>query len=204
MSSEQPAVAGRRRVLVVEDDTLVGLGVRNALERLGHEVVGQASTSDEALALYDAAKPDFVLVDIRLENSTVDGIALAETLLARRRCPMMVISAYSDKGLIERATDAGVYGYLIKPISAESLAAQMEVAHRRFAEHEQLALLNQQLSQTLENRKLIEKAKGIFMKRLNLDEAEAHRKLQQESQKRRITLVDLAKKIIESADLLGG
>jgi len=160
MSSEQPAAAGRRRVLVVEDDTLVGLGVRNALERLGHDVVGHVSTADEAFALYESAKPDLVLMDIRLENSTVDGLDLAEKLLARRRVPMIVISAYSDKALIERATDVGVYGYLIKPISAESLAAQMEVAHRRFAEHEQLSLLNQQLSQTLENRKLIEKAKA--------------------------------------------
>src|SRR4051794_30850734 len=138
MSSEQPAAAGRRRVLIIEDDTLVGLGVRNALERLGHEVIGQVSTTDDALALFESSKPDFVLVDVRLENSAVDGIALAEKLLARRRVPMIVISAYSERGLIERATDVGVYGYLIKPISAQSLAAQMEGAHRRVGRPRQL------------------------------------------------------------------
>ena len=198
--------AERRRVLIVEDDTLVGIGLKKQLERLGHEVVGHASSAAEAMALYLGTKPDMVLMDIRLDNTDgiTDGIDLAGQLLARRRCPMIIISAFSDRGLIERASGAGVFGYLIKPISGEGLAAQMEVAARRFAEQEQLMLQNQQLLQTLENRKIVEKAKGIFMKRLSLDEAEAHRRLQQESQKRRMSLVDLAKKIIESEELLGG
>lgn len=211
MSSTPPA-APRRRVLIVEDDTLVGLGLRNLLERLGHDVVGHASTPEDAMTTYESTKPDLVLMDIRLDNPAADGpdghgpdgIELAGRLLAKRRCPMIIISAYSERGLIDRATEAGVFGYLIKPVSGESLAAQMEVAVGRFAEHERLRLLNEQLSQTLENRKIIEKAKGIFMEKFDLGEADAHRRLQLESQKRRITLVDLAKKIIESAELLGG
>ena len=121
-----------------------------------------------------------------------------------RRVPMIIVSAFSDKSKIERAGVAGVFGYLIKPVSGESLAAQIEVAVRRFDEQERLVRENQELAQTLENRKLVEKAKGIFMKRLNLDEPEAHRRLQQESQKRRISIAELAKKIIESEQLLGG
>jgi response regulator NasT len=117
---------------------------------------------------------------------------------------MVIVSAFSDKELIERAGSVGVFGYLIKPVSGESLAAQIEVAVRRFNAQEDLMRQNEQLTQTLENRKTVERAKGIFMKRLSLDENEAHRRLQLESQKRRISLVELAKKIIESEDLLGG
>jgi AmiR/NasT family two-component response regulator len=192
----------RRRVMIVEDDTLVGIGLKAQLDRLGHDVVGQASTAPEAMTMFRDRQPDIVLMDIRLDGT--DGIDLAGQLLAIRRVPMIIVSAFSDKGKIDRASDVGVFGYLIKPVSGESLAAQIEVAARRFAEHEQLVREKEQLAQSLENRKLVEKAKGIFMKRLSLDEPEAHRRLQQESQKRRISIVELAKKIIESEQLLGG
>jgi response regulator NasT len=202
MTATNPAPGVKRRVLIVEDDTLVGMGLRAQLEKLGHEVVGQASTAVEAQTLYRDKTPDIVLVDIRLNG--VDGIDLAGQLLKERRSPMIVISAFSDKELIERASLAGVFGYLIKPVSIEGLAAQIEVALRRFEEHEKVLAEKEALAQTLETRKLVERAKGIFMKRLKLDEPEAHKRLQQESQKRRMSLTDLAKKIIESEELLGG
>jgi response regulator NasT len=117
---------------------------------------------------------------------------------------MIVISAYSDAELIRRAGEAGVFGYLIKPVEQGQLAAQLEVAVQRFREGERLRAEKDQLITSLETRKLVERAKGIFMRRLQLDEPEAHKRLQQESQKRRISLADLAKKIIESEELLGG
>ncbi|MDB5172917.1 MAG: response regulator receiver and domain protein [Phycisphaerales bacterium] len=200
MTTPNPGV--KRRVLIVEDDTLVGMGLRAQLEKLGHEVVGQASTADEAKSLYRDKRPDIVLLDIRLNG--VDGIDLAGELLKERRSPMIIVSAFSDKELIERAGLAGVFGYLIKPVSTEGLAAQLEVALRRFEEHEKVIREKEALAQTLETRKLVERAKGVFMKRLKLDEAEAHKRLQQESQKRRMSLADMAKKIIESEELLGG
>ncbi|MDB5289253.1 MAG: response regulator receiver and domain protein [Phycisphaerales bacterium] len=202
MTATNPAPGVKRRVLIVEDDTLVGMGLRAQLEKLGHEVVGQASTAVEAQTLYRDKAPDIVLLDIRLNG--VDGIDLAGQLLKERRLPMIVVSAFSDKELIERASLAGVFGYLIKPVSIEGLAAQIEVAIRRFEEHEKVLAEKEALAQTLETRKLVERAKGIFMKRLKLDEPEAHKRLQQESQKRRMSLTDLAKKIIESEELLGG
>jgi AmiR/NasT family two-component response regulator len=128
------ASAVKRRVLIVEDDLLVGMGLKAQLERLGHSVVGQASRGPEALALYREQKPDVVLLDIRLDDA--DGIEVAGELLKERRAPMIIISAYSDKELIDRASAAGVFGYLIKPANAEALQAQMEVAVRRFEEHE--------------------------------------------------------------------
>lgn len=196
------SAASSRKVLIVEDDTLVGLGIKANLEKLGHEVIGQVSNSEEAVELFESHRPDLVLLDIKLNGT--DGIEVASRLLEIRRCPLIVVSAYSDADLVRRAGEAGVFGYLIKPVSVEGLQAQIEVAVRRFQEQQQLIEEKQELAQTLENRKLIERAKGIFMRRLNLDENEAHRRLQSESQRRRIPLPDLARKIIESEDLLGG
>jgi AmiR/NasT family two-component response regulator len=200
MESANPKGSAGRRVLIVEDDTFVGLGLRSQLEKSGHQVVAQVATAAAALETYRSESPDIVLLDIRLGAD--DGIELASQLLRLRRCPMIILSAFSDRELIERASAVGVFGYLIKPVSAELLEAQIEIASRRFYEHEKLTLEKEALAQTLETRKLVERAKGIFMKRLQLDEAEAHKKLQQESQKRRMGLPELCKKVIESEELL--
>jgi response regulator NasT len=189
------------RVLIVEDDTMVGAALRGQLESLGHAVIGQAADASQALQIFRDQKPDLVLLDIRLDGS--DGIQVATQLLAERRCPMIVVTAFSDRELIQRASAAGVYGYLIKPVSTESLAAQIEVAVRRFNEQTKLLQENEALAQTLETRKVVERAKGILMLRKGMTEPDAHRYLQQESQKRRISMGELAKKIIESEELLG-
>lgn len=193
--------AGELRVLIVEDDTLVGMGLKTQLQKLGHSVVAHAATEAEAKDLFRSMKPELVLLDIRLNGG--DGIDLAIELQKERRCAMIVISAYSDTDLIERAGNAGVFGYLIKPVSDKSLEAQIEIAVKRFAEAEQLRSENEKLLANLETRKLMDRAKGILMKRANLTEEEAHRRLQQESQKRRINLLDLCRKVIESDQLLG-
>jgi response regulator NasT len=190
------------RCLVVEDDTYLVMGLRAELERLGHQVVGDASTGPDALRLFEQLNPDLVLMDIRLDGA--DGIELSTRLLAHRACPIIILSAYSDKELVDRAAAAGVFGYLIKPVSAEGLAAQIEVVMERFRDRMQLVAENMALTQTLETRKLMEKAKGIIMRRLNMSEPDAHKRLQQESQKRRQSLSDVARKIIESEEMLGG
>jgi len=192
----------RLKILIVEDETLVGMGLQDQLTRLGHTVVAQAASATEALEQFRLRQPDVVLVDVRLNGG--DGIELAQECQRIRRVPMIVISAYSDPELIQRAGEAGVFGYLVKPVEQGQLAAQLAVAVRRFRESEQLRLEKEQLAANLETRKLVERAKGIFMRRLHLDEPEAHKRLQQESQKRRISLADLARKIIESEELLGG
>jgi two-component system, response regulator PdtaR len=197
-AAEQPSVP-KLRALIVEDDTLVGMGLRSQLEKLGHKVIAQAADAEEATRFFREGKPDLVLMDIRLDQT--DGIELAGQLLAERRVPMVIVSAYSDHELIERAAATGVFGYLVKPVSAESLAAQIGVVLSRFAEHEKLVEENQGLQQTLETRKLVERAKGILMKRLTLAEPDAHKRLQQESQKRRISIAEIAKRIIESEEL---
>lgn len=193
---------GMLRVLIVEDETLVGLGLKNSLVKLGHQVVGQAGTTAQAKDLFRTEKPDLVLMDVRLDDT--DGIELAKQLLAERRCPMVVISAYSDRDFVERASAAGVYGYLIKPVSEPGLAAQIEVAVRRFEELELLRAEKDKAVQDLETRKLMDRAKAILMKRAGLSEDEAHRRLQQESQKRRMGLAELCRRIIDSDEVMGG
>jgi response regulator NasT len=199
---EPPQISKALRVMIVEDETIVGMGLRSQLTKLGHEVTGHAATVAEARSMYRSTQPDLVFMDIRLGDA--DGLDLAKELLKERRCPMIVLSAYSDQELIRRAGEAGVFGYLIEGGSPEALSAQIQVAVQRFADQEILRLEKEHLAQTLETRKLVERAKGIFMKRLGLDEPEAHKRLQSESQKRRVSLAELCKKIIESEEILGG
>lgn len=190
------------RVLIVEDETLVSEGLRQNLEKLGHIVLAEAANATDAEALFRLKQPDIVMMDIRLGKE--DGIDLAAKLLALRPCPVIILSAFSDKDLIDRAISAGVFGYLVKPVTLPALEAQIQLTVARFREHLVLVAEKQALAQSLENRKLIERAKGIMMQRMNLSEADAHRKLQLESQNRRISAVELAKRIIDSEELLGG
>ena len=201
-TQQQPTTAPRSlRVLIVEDESLVGMALRQMLDRMGHTVLGQAANAVEAAELYRRHNPDLVLMDIRLAGS--DGLEVARTLLEERPCPMVVVSAYSDKELIVRAAAVGVFGYLVKPANERELEAQIEVALQRFADQQVATLEIVRLQRDLETRKLLDRAKGILMKRAKLSEDEAHRRLLQESQKRRIPLPQLCKTIIESDQVMG-
>lgn len=192
---------GTRNVLIVEDNSFIALGLRGDVEQLGHRVVGMAADADEARQLFRERGPDLVLMDIRLGKD--DGIELTRELYSERAVPVVIVSAFSDAELVARAAEVGVFGYLVKPVAPDSLRVQIAVAVRRFDESQALQRENAQLMQRLETRKLIEKAKGILMKRLNLDEETAHRRLQLESQKRRINITETAKRVIESEKVLG-
>ena len=192
---------GVRNVLIVEDNSFIALGLRGDLEQLGHRVIGMAADAEEARQLFRERAPDLVLMDIRLGKD--DGIELTRQLYAERACPVVIVSAFSDAELVARASEVGVFGYLVKPVAPDSLRVQIAVAVRRFEESQALVREHAQLLQKLETRKLIEKAKGILMKRLNLDEETAHRRLQLESQKRRINIAETAKRVIDSEKVLG-
>src|SRR5690349_4318816 len=125
-----PSSVGKLNVLIVEDETLVGMGLKNDLERLGHSVIAQAANPDEARREYQNRQGGLVCMGIRLGSG--DGIELAAELLKVRRCRMIILSAYGGQKLIERAGVAGVFGYLSKPVSTGRLKAQIEVAVRRF------------------------------------------------------------------------
>jgi len=200
--SRTTELAASTRVLVVHRSAAERSSLPDQLTKLGHTLVGEASSMQQALDLYLQHQPRVLVIDANVGDE--DALDLAAKLTAIRRCAVLVASAQSDAATVERAAQAGVFAFLVAPVSDESLSAALTVSLHRFADHDRLLRENHQLSQTLENRKLIERAKGIYMKHLGLGEPEAHRKLQQESQKRRMALVDLARKIIESEELLGG
>jgi two-component system, response regulator PdtaR len=189
------------RVMIVEDESLVGMMLQHQLEQLGHRVVGQAADRNEAVVLFRHSRPDLVLMDIRIAGD-VDGLDVAKALLEERNCAMIVISAFSDQELIDRAAAAGVFGYLIKPVNERMLEAQIEVAMKRFRDLESLSGEVGKLQKDLETRKLLDRAKAILIKRAGLTEDEAHRRMLQESQKRRIPLGQLCQTIIESETLM--
>jgi two-component system, response regulator PdtaR len=202
LSLDDTIIVPSYRCLIVEDDSLVALGLQSQLEQIGHLVVGTAAQASDAEELFTRMRPDLVLTDIRLHGDA-DGLELAQRLLKIRACPIIITSAYCSTDLVERAKNAGVFGYLIKPISEESLRAQIEVSVARFREHMILLAEKETLATTLETRKLLDRAKGVYMKHLKISEPEAHKRLQQESQKRRMNLSELARKVIESEEFLG-
>jgi len=200
--SEQPSITQTTplRCLIVEDETLVAMGLHAHLQRLGHVVVAQASNASEAETLYRQQEPDLVLMDIRLNKD--DGIAVATRLLQQRPCPIIIISAFDDQALVKRASDAGVFGYLTKPITPRVLAPQIQVAVQRFNDHRALTAQKEALETTLAQRKTIEKAKGLIMQSMHISEAEAHKYLQHESQRRRQNIHDVARLFVETPALL--
>jgi response regulator NasT len=185
----------------VDDDLTAGKEIGEHLQSIGVVILGQATTAAQALEMFRQGRPDIILIEASIGGE--DGVGLVKQMRSERRAAFLMVTAQSNPDLISRASAAGVFGYVFKPVNRENLAAQIEIALNRCRDEDRLIKENQTLLQSLETRKLVERAKGILMKRLNLDEPAAHRKLQQESQKNRIGLADLAKKIIESEKLMG-
>jgi len=189
------------RVLVAEDDPVIALGLAERLRMLGHEPIGPAGDGEEAIALAKENLPDLYLFDI--EMPTVDGLAAAARLADDGlRRPVVVITGVEDPGLVERAIATGVSAYLTKPIDDRELAAAIELARLRQAEFEALEAEVEKAQQALEDRKRVERAKGLLMTALNVSEQEAFRRLQITARERNLRLVEVAQRIVEHESLL--
>ena len=189
------------RVLVAEDDPVIALGLAERLRMLGHEPIGPAGDGEEAVALAKKNLPDLYLFDI--EMPTVDGLAAAARLADDGlRRPVVVITGVEDPGLVERAIATGVSAYLTKPIDDRELAAAIELARLRQAEFEALEAQVEKAQQALEDRKLVERAKGLLMTALRVSEQEAFRRLQITARERNLRLVEVAQRIVEHESLL--
>jgi AmiR/NasT family two-component response regulator len=168
------------RVLVAEDETLIRLDLCALLEAAGHEVCAQAKDGTEAVALARALQPDLALLDVRMPR--LDGIDAARSILDERPIPVVIVSAYTERALVDRAVESGVFGYLAKPFRGEDLVPALATAVARF---EELAAVREQvenLSEALAARKAIERAKGLLMERERLTEMEAFARLRSASQ----------------------
>jgi len=189
------------QILVCEDEGLTTLRLRRSLEALGHHVVAEAADGEAAVALAGEHHPDVILMDIRMPK--MDGVQATRAIMSARPTAIVIVSAFSDRELIDAAVDAGASNYLVKPVSDEQLGPAIALAHRRFQQFQELGREVDGLRHALEARKLVERAKGILMDRLTLSEADAFRRLQSASRDRRQPLVDTARQVIDAASLLG-
>jgi AmiR/NasT family two-component response regulator len=179
------------RVLIAEDDPVIAMGLAKRLRSLGHEPIGPAGDGEQAIAMAQASLPDLYLFDI--EMPAVDGLAAAAQLAEEGlRRPVVVVTGVDDPGLIERSIASGVGAYLTKPIDARELEAAIQLAAARHAEF-----------QALEDRKLVERAKGLLMSALQLSEQDAFRRLQITARERNLRLAEVAQRIVEQQSLLG-
>jgi AmiR/NasT family two-component response regulator len=189
------------RVLVAEDDPVIALGLAERLRTLGHEAIGPVNDGDKAIAAAEQTLPDLYLFDIEMPN--LDGLAAAAHLAdAGLRRPVVVITGVDDPSLVERSIASGVSAYLTKPIDARELEAAIALAYRRHAEFEALEAEVGKAQQALEDRKLVERAKGLLMSALHLSEQDAFRRLQKTARERNLRLAEVARRIVEHQSLL--
>jgi AmiR/NasT family two-component response regulator len=189
------------RVLVAEDDPVIALGLAERLRSLGHEPIGPASDGEQAIEMARAGLPDLYLFDIEMPG--VDGLEAAARLAGDGlRRPVVVVTGIDDPGLIERSIASGVSAYLTKPIDSRELDAAIQLAAARHAEFEALEAEVDRAQQALEDRKLVERAKGLLMSALDLSEQDAFRRLQLTARERNLRLAEVAARIVEQQSLL--
>lgn len=182
------------RILVADDEDAVRSALVAMSESLGHRVVAQARNGREAADQADRTSPDLALLDIRMPD--MDGLQAARIIGERHAIPVLIVTAHADKSLIEEATRAGAYNYLLKPVTLQSLAAAISTAHARFADLQLLKDEVGDLKAALEARKLVERAKGVLMRNMGVDEQEAYRWLKRASSHHNQKLVDVARRIV--------
>jgi len=207
MASQQgqrPTQSSRVRVLIADDESLIRMDLREMLTNLGYLVVGEAPDAQTAVNMARKIHPDVVIMDIKFENNDFDGIEAARILMEERVSPVLLLSAYSQKELIQRAREAGVMGYLVKPFREEDLPPAIEVALGNFQEWLRLEQDAKNFKEALETRKLVERAKGILMDRQGLTEAEAFRRIQKMSMDNRRPMKEVAEAIILAYQVSAG
>jgi AmiR/NasT family two-component response regulator len=184
----------RTRVIIADDESLIRMDLREMLTNLGYLVVGEAGDGRSALSQARELRPDIVVMDIKMPD--MDGIEAAKILTEERVAPVLLLSAYSQTDLVQRAQKAGVAGYLVKPLRESDLAPAIEVALARFSEFRAMEREVSSLQEALETRKAVERAKGILMDTQGLSETEAFRRIQKMSMNNRKSMRTVADAII--------
>jgi response regulator NasT len=195
-TSEQSHVPPQTtRVVIAEDEALIRLDLKEMLEEEGYAVVGEAGDGETAVKLAEEHRPDLVILDVKMP--VLDGISAAERIAKERLAPVLMLTAFSQRELVERARDAGAMAYLVKPFSKSDLVPAIEMAVSRFTELKQLELEIADLSQRLETRKLVDRAKSVLQTKYGLTEPAAFRWIQKTSMDRRMTMQAVAQAVIE-------
>jgi two-component system, response regulator PdtaR len=192
----QQAGEGRARTVVVaEDEVLIRMDLAEMLTDEGYDVVGQAGDGATAVELAEQHRPDLVILDVKMP--VLDGIAAAEQIAAQRIAPVVILTAFSQRELVERARDAGAMAYLVKPFTQADLVPAVEMAMSRFAELSQLESEVKDLTERLETRKAVERAKSLLMEQLSLSEPEAFRWIQKTAMDLRLSMRQVADGVVE-------
>jgi AmiR/NasT family two-component response regulator len=189
----------RKRILIADDESLILMDLREMLTNLGYLVVGEASDGMSATHMARELKPDLVIMDIMMPG--LDGIEAAKLLTAERIAPVLLLTAYSQADLVDRAKEAGVVGYLVKPFRETNLAPAIEVTLARFEEFEALRKEVDDLKESLETRKVVDRAKGILMATQGLTEQDAFRRIQKMSMNTRRPMKEIAEAIILASEV---
>ena len=182
------------KVLIADDEPIILLDLKQMLENLGYEVVAEASDGQQAVDLARETRPDVCILDVKMP--VMDGIEAVEIITEENIAPTILLTAYSDRELVDRAKIAGVFAYLVKPFKPSDLPPSIEVARSRFEQNVQLTKEVGTLQERLEARKLVDRAKGILMDEHKLSEGEAYRRIQVQSMNLRKTMREVAEAII--------
>jgi len=191
-TASKPDVIPSARILVAEDEAIIRLDLVEMLTEAGYEVVAQATNGLEAIALAQEHKPDLAILDVKMPE--LDGISAAEKII--EIAPVLMLTAFSQRDLVERARDAGVMAYVVKPFGISDLIPAIEIAMSRHTQMKSLAAEVSDLHERLETRKVIDRAKGILMAALNLTEPQAFSWIQRAAMDRRISMKDVALAVI--------
>ena len=183
------------RVVIAEDEALIRMDLAEMLVDEGYDVVGQAGDGQQAVELAEGLRPDLVILDVKMP--VLDGIAAAERIAGQRIAPVVMLTAFSQRDLVERARDAGAMAYLVKPFSQSDLAPAIEMAVSRFAELHALEREVADLNDRLETRKAVERAKSLLMLQLSLSEPEAFRWIQKTAMDLRLSMKQVADGVVE-------
>ena len=183
------------RVVIAEDEAIIRLDLREILQEQGYEVVGETGRGDEAVTLVREHKPDLAILDIRMPG--MDGLAAARVITADDEAAVLILTAFSQRNLIEEARDAGALAYLIKPFTQAELVPAIEVALGRFREMQAIKATNASLEEQLETRKLVDRAKGLLMDNHGMKEAEAFDLIQKTAMRERRKMKEVAQDVID-------
>jgi len=192
---EETRIVHRGRVVVAEDEALIRLDVVETLTDAGYEVVGEAGDGEKAVELATELKPDLVVLDVKMP--ILDGISAAEQISKARIAPVVLLTAFSQKELVERARDAGAMAYVVKPFTPADLLPAIEIAVHRHREISALESEVADLAERFETRKRVDRAKGLLMTKMGLSEPEAFRWIQKTSMDRRLTMREVADAVID-------
>ena len=186
------------RIVVADNESIIRMDLRELLEEAGHTVVGEATDGQKAVELARQHRPDLVIMDIKMPE--MDGITAAKIISNEKLAPVLLLTAFSQKDIVEKAKDSGVLAYLVKPVKEVNLFPVMEIAISRFQEFAELERELEDVKNSLETRKLLDRAKGILMDTYNLGESEAYRRIQQYSMSKRKSIREVSEAIVAAAN----